>query len=247
MKVRFAALAVTGLVAFCVALPAFGQSDGSTFSVNFTSTDNSIVVGDGYSDPYNGTVTYSGSTFNAGNTIICDDYNHNIVNGESWTATGMQASTLTAANIDDVRFGSAIGVTGYAEVADLVSQMLSTGNKQQQADISSAIWWITSGGAKSGSTYSFNGVTLDANAVALLTAVLNTSSSTLLAALAQDTNLWILTPTAGQGGANGSPQEMWMTTPEGGAALLYLLLAAGCCFGAMTFGAGNRSEGREAV
>jgi len=245
MAIRYGGVAAVGLMTLCFALPAFGQSDGSTFSINFSATGNTVVVGDGYADPYNGTVTYGGSTFNAGSTIICDDYSHNVVNGESWTATGMQASTLTGSNITDTRFGSTIGVTGYAEVANLVSQMLSTGNSQQQADLSAAIWWITSGGTKVGSTYSFNGVTLDANAASLLSAVLSTSSSTLLAALAKDTNLWILTPTAGQGGSNGSPQEMWVSTPEGGAALLYLLLAAGTCFGAISFSSKNRSEGRE--
>jgi len=246
MAIRYGGVAAVGLMTLCFALPAFGQSDGSTFSINFSSTENTIVVGDGYADPYRATVTYNnGSTFNAGSTIICDDYAHNVVNGETWTATGMQASTLNASNITETRFGSTIGVAGYAEVANLVTQMLSTGNSQQQADLSAAIWWITSGGTKVGSTYTFSGVALDANAASLLSAVLSTSSSTLLAALAKDTNLWILTPTAGQGGSNGSPQEMWVSTPEGGAAILYLLLAAGSCLGAMSFSARNRSEGRE--
>jgi hypothetical protein len=245
MAIRYGGVAAIGLMTLCFALPAFGQSDGSTFSINFSATANTVVVGDGYADPYNGTVTYGGSTFNAGSTIICDDYSHNVVNGESWTATGMQASTLSGANITNTRFGSSMGVLGYAEVANLVSQMLSTGNSQQQADLSAAIWWITSGGAKVGSSYTFNGVTLDANAASLLSAVLSTSSSTLLAALAKDTNLWILTPTAGQGGSNGSPQEMWVSTPEGGATLLYLLLAAASCFGAMSFSSRIRTNGRE--
>lgn len=242
MRIRFGGLAAIGLMTLCFAIPALGQSDGSTFSVSFSATDNSVIVGDGYADPYNGTVTYNGSTFNASSTIICDDYAHNIVNGESWTTTGMQASTLTAANIGETRFGSTIGVTGYAEVANLVTQMLSTSSLQQQADLSAALWWITSGGTKSGSTYTYSGVTLDANAAALLSAVLNTSSSSLLAALAKDTNLWILTPTAGQGGSEGSPQEMWMSTPEGGAAILYLLLAAVSCFGAMSLSTRAQSE-----
>ena len=245
MRIRDGGLAVVGLMALCFAIPAFGQSDGSTFSISFSTATNPVIVGDGYSDPYTGTVTYNGSNFNANNLIICDDYSHNVVNGENWTTTGMQASTLTASNITATRFGSTIGVNGYAEVANLVTQMLSTGNQQQQGDLSAAIWWITSGGTKSGNTYTFNGVTLDANAAALLSAVLNTSSSTLLAALAKDTNLWILTPTAGQGGSNGSPHEMWMSTPEGGAAYLYLLLAAISCFGAMSFSARKRSENHE--
>jgi hypothetical protein len=38
---------------------------------------------------------------------------------------------------------------------------------------------------------------------------------------------------------------MWMSTPEGGAAYLYLLLAAISCFGAMSFSARKRSENHE--
>lgn len=236
MKIRVGCLAaIIGLAALLFALPALGQSNGSTFTVTFSSTDNSIIVGDGYADPYNGTVSYNGSIVNSNGLIICDDYSHNITNGQTWSATGMQASTLTDSNVGNTRFGSAINLIGYAEVASLVTQMLGTTNKQQQADLSAAIWWITTGGTKSGTgTYSFNGITLNTNAASLLTAVLNTGSTALLAALAKDTNLWILTPADG---SSASPQEMWMSVPEGGAALLYLLLAGGCCFGAITFSA----------
>jgi hypothetical protein len=114
--------------------------------------------------------------------------------------------------------------------------MFGTTNHQQQADLSAALWWITSGGTVKNGIYTFAGVTLDKNAAALLSAVLNTSSSTLLAALAKDTSLWILTPTGN--GTNGQqPQEMWATlsTPEGGAAFMFLLLAGASCFGAMFF------------
>jgi hypothetical protein len=236
MKIRVGSLAaIMGLAALWFALPAFGQSDGSTFNVTFSTTNNSIVVGDGYADPYSGTVSYNGSIVNSNGLIICDDYSHNIYNGENWSATGMQASTLTVGNVGNTRFGgTTTGLIMYAEVASLVTQMLGTTNNQQQADLSAAIWWITSAGAKNGSTYSFNGVTLDANATVLLNAVLNTTPAALLAALAKDTNLWILTPTDG---SSTSPQEMWMSVPEGGTALLYLLLAGVCCFGAITFNA----------
>jgi hypothetical protein len=237
MKMRAEGLAATfGILGLCFAIPVFGQSDGSTFTVTFSAANNPVVVGDGYADPYNGSVAYNGSTVNPNNLIVCDDYKDTVNAGKSWPATGMEASTLTTKNIDDTMFGSKIGLTGYAEVADLVSQMFGTTNHQQQADLSAALWWITSGGTVKNGIYTFAGVTLDKNAAALLSAVLNTSSSTLLAALAKDTSLWILTPTGN--GTNGQqPQEMWATlsTPEGGAAFMFLLLAGASCFGAMFF------------
>lgn len=240
MKIKAGGLAaIIGILGLWSALPVLGQSDGSSFTVTFSAANNPVIVGDGYADPYNGSVVYNGSSVNPNNLIVCDDYADTIHAGAHWPATGMEASTLTSKNIDDTMFGSKIGLTGYAEVANLVSQMLSptnATNHQLQADLSAALWWITSGGTVKNGIYTFAGVTLDKNAAALLSAVLSTSSSTLLAALAKDTSLWILTPT-GYGTNGQEPQEMWATIsmPEGGAAYMFLLLAGGSCFGAMFF------------
>ena len=240
MKINAGGLAaIIGILGLWSALPVLGQSDGSTFTVNFSAANNPVIVGDGYADPYNGSVVYNGSTVNPNNLIVCDDYADTVHAGAHWPTTGIEASTLNSTNINDTMFGSKgskIGLIGYAEVADLVSQMFSpTATHQQQADLSAALWWITSGGTVNNKgIYSFNGVTLDANAALLLSAVLKTSSSTLLAALAKDTSLWILTPT-GYGTNGQEPQEMWasLSMPEGGAGFMFLLLAGGTCFGAM--------------
>jgi hypothetical protein len=54
--------------------------------------------------------------------------------------------------------------------------------------------------------------------------------------LSQFANLFLYVPIPGsQTGSLGTPQEMWGNVPEGGAALLYLLLAGASCFGAMFF------------
>jgi hypothetical protein len=45
--------------------------------------------------------------------------------------------------------------------------------------------------------------------------------------------------------ADGLPQEMWIVTPEGGAAMMYLLLAGATCFGAMLFSSRNRMVNRK--
>ena len=59
--------------------------------------------------------------------------------------------------------------------------------------------------------------------------------------MSQYSNLWVLTPILGdQPNGDGRPQEMWIEVPEGGAALLYLLLAGGVCFGAMFLNRRNR-------
>jgi hypothetical protein len=55
--------------------------------------------------------------------------------------------------------------------------------------------------------------------------------------LASLTNLWILTPNPLTGVGSGEPQEMFtLAVPEGGAAILYLLLAVLACGGAIFFG-----------
>ena len=173
-------------------------------------------------------------------------------------------TTLTSAQLGaDTLFGSTIGLDGYAAVASLVTQLLNlsppnssttSANQLEQADLSAAIWYITSGGTKSGSTYTLEGYTLDANAASYVAAALaayGTSgdvspSTAALAELSASTNLFILTPEAPypvtDGPNGGRPQEMWTAdpVPEGGAALLYLMLGGGVCFGAMFLNRRNR-------
>jgi hypothetical protein len=136
---------------------------------------------------------------------------------------------LTSSNIGKTLFGNSIGLDGYAEVATLVSMMFSGGTTYgaikgiTQAELASAIWDITTKGGIWG---------LDATARALVAAVENAFGSNTSKAqsyLATLTNLWILTPSKL---GPGEPQEMWtenLPVPEGGAALMYLLLAALFC------------------
>jgi hypothetical protein len=129
-----------------------------------------------------------------------------------------------------------IGLTGYAEVATLVSMVFSGSSSYggitgiSQAELASAIWYITAPATPGG----IQG--LDLKALALVKAVegaFNGNTSAATTYLATLTNLWILTP------ANlgpGEPQEMWterLSVPEGGAAFMFLLLAGTSCFGAM--------------
>jgi hypothetical protein len=247
--------AIAGLVALCFASPVLGQT-----TVSITGAPSTGSFGDGIADPYDGTVVYDGVTLANNGLIVCDDYKDNVVVPETWNATALQASqlpTLTTAQLNaDTFFGDTVGLNGYAAEASLVAQVLATPNSNptKQADLSAAIWYITDSGA-GGIAWS----SLDPQAQAYVTAAEapfggstaltpDSTSASAIAALEADTNLWIFTPnpTTGytQNAGDGEPQEMWVSTPEGGAALLYLLLAGASCFGAMFFNARNRLGNR---
>lgn len=245
MKNRVKGLAaIAGSVLLCFALPAFAVTDAT---VDFTGVVNTHTFGGVYSDPYAGTVKENGTTINDGGVIVCDDYYDRIYTNETWTATALQASTLTTANIDNTMFGKTIGIDGYAAVASLVTDMLATTDQTTQDDITSAIWWLTSGGTVSKGVYKLNGYTLDADADNYIAAALAAygalggDTTAAQSALAKDTNLTILTPITGDYPIqDGMPQEMFIVTPEGGAALIYLMLAGATCFGAVFFRSPNR-------
>jgi hypothetical protein len=270
MKIRVGALAaIAAALLSSLALPAHGQ-----LTINFTNIANTNVFGDGYVDPYYGTVASNGITINNTGLIVCDDYNDEITWGETWNVTAIQASNLNSGNIANTTFGGTIGLDGYASVASLVSNLLSLNSSipaqaSTQADLSAAIWYITSGGSNSGMTYSLDGYTLDANAVGYVTSALATygTSTTVESSAAQTElqtkvpSLWILTPSPKTGydpSGVGEPQEMWTQVatgnpgsgfspvPEGGAALVYLALAGFACFGA-TFFRYRRQSGQRAV
>jgi hypothetical protein len=243
-------------VLLCFGLPAFGQNisaqgNSVTFTGGYTTTwaNNSGDYGAGiYSATINGVTSSSG--------IICDDFSDNIVTGETWTANAYQASSLASGNLSNTLFGTTgtnpIGITGYAEVATLVSMMFSGSNTYAgvtgtitQAEISSAIWDVTLGGTPT----SLQGLDQTAkNLVAAVEAAFSGNTSKAANYLDSLTNLWILVPTSPWPQGQGRPQEMWTQgIPEGGAALMYLLLAGISCFGAMWFSSRNQSGRRVAA
>jgi hypothetical protein len=218
---RIATLAAT--VVLLSGLSAFGQTDVTVQYTGGYSTTWGNSGGDWGAGIY--TANINGATSSSG--IICDDFNDEITSGETWTAKAYQVSTLVSSgNLGNTLFGNTIGVTGYAEVATLVSMMFSGGTSYgsitgiTQAELSSAIWDITTKGGITG---------LDANATALVAAVeaaFGQNSAAATKYLASLTNLWILTPTPT---GPGEPQEMWTEVAEGGTAFMYLLLATLFC------------------
>jgi hypothetical protein len=248
MRAKTGLVAVLASAVLCLALPAFAQ-DTVYFDGVVGGSDTGTTGTDTSQDAYTG--LYSGTLNGVAVTgFVCDDYSHNITNPESWQATAIQVSTLNSSNIGNTEFGtggSAIGLVGYAEVANLVSAMYTFASSGPASrtidgianvtvtDISEAIWAITAGGASK--IVGTNGTGLTANATALI-AYLTTgagafSLTTAEAYLKTLGNLWILTPTSGQGGTNGPPQEFWVNLPEGGAILMYLMLAGSSCLGAI--------------
>ncbi len=217
-----------------------GRFGYSQYSVELTGVNGQYSAGD-LSSSTNGpeqvyTGIYYATVDGVSNTgIVCDDFNHNVTIGENWNADGINTSSLSSLNITGLEFGNGVngqsGAVVYAEVASLVSSMFTLNNGMGTVDgesnitgtdISEAIWYITTKGGITG---------ISANAAALVWDVeTDFSSDTSAQALSylDNLNLWILTPT------DDGPQEMWAeTVPEGGAALLYLMLSGLTCFGAM--------------
>ena len=248
MRIRFGVLAtIVAAALICSGLSASGQS--ITF-LNYS------AEGGTYPGIVNGQTT----------TILCDDDTDNVIDNETWNVTALQASTLTASNIGQTLFGGRIikaggstpadiaasdaaALTLYTQVAYLANALLTSSNQPSTFnafqdlytigtnsvaanDISYAIWALTSG---IGTGYSAN--------TAL---VYNYVTTNTLPLLSTYTNLWIYTPNPPSGYTQNSfgsePQEMWGTlnAPEGGASLLYLLLAGAACFGAMVFSSRNQ-------
>jgi hypothetical protein len=244
MKPRALRLAtMTVGVVISLALPAWGQVT-VTMSANATGTGTwESPEGDVYTGVYTGTTS---GLPGANPGVVCDDFQDNTYSSETWTATALNAGSLTTSNIDYTDFGKTIGLQGYAEVATLVSYMFSGTSGYTPTELSSAIWYITTAGNASLDAQLWGD--MDQTAKNLVTTLQGTigglSNTAAQALLSQFSNLWILTPVAGSENpsGDGTPQEMWVSAPEGGAAILYLLLAGITCFGAM-----YRSRRRQAV
>jgi len=225
---------LAGAAIFCIGFSTVARAENLvTFTGGYTTTfsnrDGDFGAGI-YSANIDGMPSSSG--------IICDDYRDEIATNETWNANAYQVSSLTAANLGETLFGNTIGFSGYAEVATLASMMFNNDSTFgflsgiTQSELASAIWDITTPGGIHG---------LDPRAkilVAFVKASFSGRSTAAQSYLSSLTNLWILTPNP-HPGFGLEPQEMFirgLNVPEGGAPLLYLLLAALACLGAMFVG-----------
>jgi|ERR1700690_67211 len=219
-------------VLLCLALPAVGQNSNLSFNGGYQGdvwcggSEGCVATGL-YDGTINGQQVGPGGAGGLG--MICDDYTHNIYTGESWTANGINASSLNASNINSTQFGKTIGLTGYTELAYVVNLMFTTNASSSQQSVYSQVIWALTGGV------SFS--QLSSAAQTLYTWVTTHAGS--LPSLSTYVNLMLYTPTDQ---TMGGPQEMWgqnMQAAEGGAALLYSLMAGVACFLAMY---GSRSQ-----
>jgi hypothetical protein len=229
-------------VALCCVLPALGQNSSLSFNGGYQGdvwcggSEGCVATGF-YDGVINGQQVGPGGAGGLG--MICDDYNRNIYPGESWSANGIDAANLNSGNINLTEFGKQLGnqaIQVYTEMAYLVNQAFTTNpNSTQQSNISQAIWYLTGG-----VTWS----QLSSGAQSLVTCAMTLWQNGSIS-LSQFANLMLYTPTGNGSLGAGPPQEMWgqaLGVAEGGAALIYLLLAGVACFGAMFYSRSQRAK-----
>ena len=225
--------AATLMALLCLGSFAFGQS------VNLTLVDGGNYTMDGiYVGPYNATQN------NQPVQIICDDFEHEVSPGQSWSATVTSVSSLTNSTTGLVWSGASAGgallggttysmVQGYYAMAFLDTEMLAlSGNKANAAQIgylAYAVWAVFDSGA----VYTWLKNHNDLSAWSIVESLAQGALAGKYSA-GQFAGWEILTPICpGQGCSNGPPQEFFEFVPEGGSALMYLLLAGTVCFGTM--------------
>lgn len=228
------------MVALVMCLAPLAFADGP---VNLTLINGGPYTMDGvYVGPYNFTEN------NQPVQLICDDFKDDVYAGESWTANVTSFSSMNN-NASGLMFAgqssgsmSLLGVAGnsvqgYEAMAYLAGQMLSlSGNPQNATQVgylAYAIWAIFEG-ANVKSYLGNSGIwsTVEALAAGALQYVENPGNHVTTASFAG----WeLVTPVCNPGVQ--CPQEylQFIGVPEGGSALLYLLLAGVSCFGAMRF------------
>jgi len=202
---------------------ALGQgSVGISMSTGDQYSMNGVYVG-----PYNATVNGQATQ------IICDDFSHDTYLNESWTANVTNFSNLSSSSTP-MWTSQSNSSTLYAEAAWLATQMFKPANENNSTEgyLAYALWSLFNPNALKGlSTSQLQGVNYW---LSMIPAGLTPS---------QFANFFIYTPdltksiTCGSGSCpTAPPQEFlgFISAPEGGSALLYLLLAALSCFGAVS-------------
>lgn len=117
-----------------LALAFSASADGTTASIYFNGSY--AFANNGYGiPPYGGTLDGNAAQF------FCVDFSHEIIAGQSWTAT-----------VTDLASGTSFGSTlqgseqDYQAFVYLVTEMLGTSNPTQQAEYQWAIWSLSGGG-----------------------------------------------------------------------------------------------------
>lgn len=188
--------------------------------------------------------------------IICDDFQHNVNMGDYWTVNATSVSSITDSTqglvwSNQKAGGSYLGLgnigvqQGYDAMAFLASELMGTKDKTTAGYLAYAIWAV-----------------FDAQGVYKWLVTENHDPSIWKTIQGYAVNAlqgnytagefagWeVLTPSCGNSGncSNQLPQEMFEYVPEGGTALMYLLLAGFACFGTMYFKSRRRHAPSEMV
>jgi len=241
-----------GIAALCFVPSAIAQN------VSLTSAGGNVYDGV-YVSPYYATVNGVANT-----PVVCDDFGDESYLPSSWNASITPFSSISGTNTSWDKENSA-NISLYGAVGYLTGQVLGApvGSQTQIID-TFALWavfdpkgvegYLAANPINSGLTTAdlcdeiFGGTSGCTTSVASLGSLLYTAENSGLTASAFS-NLEVLSPyvtgtnticTAEKG--NCPAQEFIVVTPEGGAAMAYLLLAGFCCFGAM-FGRSRRQIG----
>jgi len=200
-RLIFLALAVIAVLAI---MPCSAMADSTQVTLTGVSGG---TQGGVYTSPYFATV----GTIN-GTAIVCDDYDHEVHMGESWTAYVYNFSNLSGARFYTGNEASTL--TLYDEAAWLITELAA--NPSDSGDISFAIWALFTPSVEGTSGFTPGALWW-----------LNQAEGQTFYA-GEYSNFLVLTPTDP---GTGSPQEYIVMTPEPSS---FLLLSAG--FLALAFG-----------
>jgi len=231
-----------------------GIAPGAFAQVNLYLADagNNNVMDNIYVGAYDGSVNGG-----ANQQIVCDDFADESYVGHNWSANVMSVGDLNASNLGNTVWGAyylAHGqmastiISWYQEAAYLTVQLLTGNNSQtMQGYLSYAIWavmdpgevkaWLTSHGDTNAYNAVFGTNGLLANA-ALKYGSMSYANILIYSPGSFVNGQWqVCSPNVGGAGGNCAGQEFFgmMQVPEGGSALMYLLLGGVSCFGAMFF------------
>jgi hypothetical protein len=181
---------------------------------------------------------YSATINNVSNQqVICDDFADESKPGTSWAVTQNSFSdiqnTLWGQFYIDVygySKGLQIATQLYTEAGYIALQMMASNNQTQIGYMSFAIWYLFD----PNQVAAYLGINNQHNPNEAiwngLLAILAAASGKTLTA-AQMASIEIFTPTNCQFPGTCAGQEFLEVVPEGGMALIYLLIAASACFG----------------
>jgi hypothetical protein len=217
----------------CFAPCALGQ-----VNINLTSAGNNVMDGV-YVGPYNATVNGTSTQ------IICDDFTDESYVGESWTA-----NVTTLANLSGTKWGGMSNATTlYDEAAWLATQMVSptySGNATQVGYLAYALWAVFQPAAVE------NWLGANSSTWLAVQAWLNSAGAQHFTP-GEFANFFLYTPNMnypitcnGGGCPTAPPQEFFgfISTPDGGSTLMYVLISMLACFGAIWIRSRRQVEAR---